>query len=184
MPRQRIGDTRRFGLVTLPLLFLMTAGPRAEAQDRGWSIGLALTGGSARPEDALEVEIAGLGLIGRWQHRSTGWGAMAEIRRGEDDETLVEFDQGQLNLYATYTWRRQKLVRPFVKLGISSTEVEVAGGRSDDDTAGILGGGVEVGRGRWAFHFSIDDTEPRIDVLDPQDKTLFGTYTLGAVYRF
>lgn len=141
MRNERNREKRGFGLVTLAFLFLVSADLRVEAQDSGWSIGLGLTSGNARPENDKEIEIAGIGLFGRWQHQSTGWGAMAEIRGGEGDESFTEFDYLQLNLYATYTWRRKKLIRPFVKLGISNTDVELAGGASDDDTAGILGGG-------------------------------------------
>ncbi len=184
MRNERNRAMRRFGLVTLAFILVLSADLRAEAEDTGWSIGLGFASGDAVPENGQEIEIDGIGLFGRWQHESTGWGAMAEIRAGEDDERFTEFDYGQLNLYATYTWRRKKPARPFVKFGISNTDVELAGGASDDDTARALGAGVEVGRGRRAFHFSIDDTEATVDVIDPRDKTLFGTYTVGAVFRF
>ena len=106
---------------------------------------------------------------------------MAEIRDGEDDEDfIIELDYTQLNLYATYTWRRDELARPFVKFGLSNTDVEFTGGASEDDTALIVGGGVELGRGRWAFHASIDATEPEFGSVDTEVSHL----TLGAIFRF
>ncbi len=65
-------EMRACGLVTLALILLLSAGPHAEAQDTGWSIGLSLTSGNARPENGQEIEIVGIGIVGRWQHKSTG----------------------------------------------------------------------------------------------------------------
>jgi len=181
---------QRFTLVTLAFFVLLSAGLPAAAQDSGWSIGVGLSGSTADPDDGEEVDFGGLTIFGRWQHKSTGWGAMAELRGGEDDDKgLTEFDYGQLNLYGTYTWRRDKTVRPFVKLGISTINVEVTDDTGDDrisqnDTSAILGAGVEIGRGRWAFHFSTDSTEARIDAIDPRENTYFGSGTFGVTYRF
>ncbi|MCP4204577.1 MAG: porin family protein [bacterium] len=179
-------DIRRFSLATFAFILFLCAGLPAIAQDTGWSIGLGLTGSAATSEGdgVQDIDFGGITLFGRWQHQSSGWGAMAELRGGEDDESFTELEYGQLNLYATYTWRRNKLLRPFIKFGISGTEVERVGGVSEDDSSGILGGGFEVGRGHWTFHYSIDGTETEIDLIDPRERTSFGSSTIGATFRF
>lgn len=82
-------ERRRFGLVTLAFILLLSASLRAEAQDTGWSIGLGLTSGTARPENGREIDIGGIGLFGRWQHKNSGWGAMAEIAEPSTSRSTI-----------------------------------------------------------------------------------------------
>lgn len=177
---------RSLGLATVALIVILSAGLPAAAQNTGWSFGLGLSSGEAAEDndDVDDIELESLTLFGRWQYDRNGWGAMAELRGGEDDERGIEFDYRQLNLYATYTWRQDRLVRPFIKFGLSNTDVDLVRGPSEDDTAPILGGGLEVGRGRWSFHWSIDGTDPDIALIDPGEDSGFGHSTVGATYRF
>ena len=172
------------GLATLGFIFLLSSSLPALAQDSGWSLGLGLAGATADADNGEEIDFGGVALFGRWQHDKSGWGAMAELRGFDDDESFIELEAGQLNLYGTYTWRRNKVARPFVKLGLASVTASLTDGPDSDDTGGVFGAGVEVGRGRWAFHFSFDATEVQLDVIDPDHKTNFSSSTLGVTLRF
>ena len=103
---------RQISLTTLTFIFLLCAGLPAIAQNTGWSIGLGLSGSTAVASESFGVQginFGGIALFGRWQHQRSGWGAMAEFRGGEDHESSTDLEYGQLNLYAAYTWRRDKV---------------------------------------------------------------------------
>lgn len=171
---------RRLGYsVIIGLLAVVVCVPAA-AQDKGFSVGLGYTMGEASSDGDPDTDLTGFALLGRWQHNTMGWGAMAEIRDGEDDEDFTDFDFNQINLAGTYTWLRDGMVRPFVKVGVAKSEVDFDGGPSEDDTALLVGGGVEIGSGRWAFHAGLDMTEPEFAGDDVEVTTL----TLGGVFRF
>jgi len=177
---------RRMTLPVLVTLTLILAVPAFGAEPKS-GIGFGLTGGvvdSDSLSDSLSFSgFALFGKIGFTDH----WGLAVTYRDMKDDENLAfgeDDSYKQTSVHAVYMWRPGKIVRPHVKFGIERTEFEAKlppfPTLSDDDVAGSVGGGLEVGTPKVAFFGDYDFTQAR---LFDEDFDI-GNLTLGIIFKF
>lgn len=132
------------------------------------------------------IDFTGFSVFGKFGI-TKNWGILFSYRDMEDDENLAAGEKDtytQIGVYGVYMWRPDKKVRPHVKFGVSSVDldVEVPGffTASDDDTAFSFGGGLEAGSQKVAFFGDYDFTTVDLFGLDTDTADL----TLGVVFRF
>jgi outer membrane protein with beta-barrel domain len=175
--------------MTLPVLVvsaLILAAPAFGAEPKN-GIGFGLTGGTV-DSDVLSDSLNFTGYmlfakLGITDH----WGLAISYRDMKDDENLAfgeEDSYTQGALHAVYMWRPGKMVRPHVKFGIERTRFEAKEPPfptlSDDDVAGSVGGGLEVGSPTLAFFGDYDLTRARLFDEDFD----FGNLTAGIIFKF
>lgn len=138
-------------------------------------------------------EFSGFSLFGR-VGLTRHWGLLLSYRDLEESGGLREDEifgrddsYSNLGLFATYTWRPQKKIRPHLKFGLARIDYEASGfgfEDSDDDVTVSLGGGVEIGPQKFAFFADLDVTEINLDMESFEDDRLsIGDLTLGIIFR-
>ena len=177
---------RRNTLTVIIVLALIFAAPVFGAESNS-GVGFGLTGGVV-DSDVLSDSLNFTGYmlfakLGFTDH----WGLAVSYRDMKDDENLAfgeEDSYTQTAVHAVYMWRPGKIVRPHVKFGIERTEFEAKEPPfptlKDDDVAGSVGGGLEVGTPQIAFFGDYDLTRAR---LFDEDFDI-GNLTAGIIFKF
>jgi Outer membrane protein beta-barrel domain len=174
---------------TLPVLIalgLSLAAP-AFAAEHNSGVGFGLTGGVVDSDSLSDsLNFTGYTLFGKIGF-TDHWGLAVAYRDMNDDEDLAFGEKDsykQTSVHAVYMWRPGKIVRPHVKFGIERTEFEAElppfPTLKDDDVAGSVGGGLEVGTPSVAFYGDYDLTRVR---LFDEDFDI-GNLTAGIIFKF
>ncbi len=155
------------------LLSLSLPVPAADADRHGVGLGLA-NGNIDSDGSADENDFDGFSVYGRYGS-TEHWGLLVSYRGLESDEPFIDNDYDQFGVHAVYRWRAGRIVRPHVKFGLVRTDFEArltGGGRlTDNDNSFSFGGGLEVGKTRYAFFADADFADMDLILMTTRVRT-------------
>ena len=136
-----------------------------------------------------DFDFVGFNVFYKWGI-SDRWGVLVSFRDMEDDESFApgeELEYTQIGVHAVIMWRHGNRVRPHVKFGIASTDMDFTSGGltvSDDDVTFSFGGGLEAGSDKVAFFGDFDYTEPELNSGFGEFDFEVANLTLGIIFKF